>query len=167
MKFFLICISLFFLTFIATGCTTSARFNRGGRSYEAVSETKELVGSEKRIIKQVNKYLGVPYKWGGASRSGMDCSGFVKKVFEKAEGVSLPHNTKKQAEYGKYIEKGNLEFGDIVFFKIKKHPVDHVGIFLGEKKIAHASTSNGVIIDDFSKDYYQEKFIFAKRLFIK
>ncbi|MFQ5603659.1 MAG: C40 family peptidase [bacterium] len=121
---------------------------------------------EQLMTREIESYLGVPYKWGGSSRSGMDCSGFVRTVYENAAGISLPRKAKDMFKSGRFIEKQELKFGDLVFFEnIENYGVSHVGIYLGENKFAHASTSKGVVISNLNEAYYRKRFIGARKVF--
>jgi lipoprotein Spr len=97
----------------------------------------------------------------------MDCSGFVKKVFWDAERIELPHNSREQSKYGHKISKSKLKFGDLVFFKIRSFRINHVGIYIGSGRFAHASRTVGVTITDLEDDYYRKKYAIAKRLYFE
>lgn len=84
------------------------------------------------------KYLNSPYQWGGKSPFGIDCSGFVQMVF-KISGYKLFRDSSQQAKQGKAVELTDIQPGDLVFFKNKEGHISHVGIFIGEDKIIHAS----------------------------
>lgn len=84
------------------------------------------------------KYLNAPYQWGGKSPFGIDCSGFVQMVF-KINGYKLLRDSAQQAKQGKGVELKDIQPGDLAFFKNKDEKISHVGIFLGEDKIIHAS----------------------------
>ncbi len=84
------------------------------------------------------KYLNAPYQWGGKSPFGIDCSGFVQMVF-KINGYRLSRDTAQQVKQGKAVDIKDIQAGDLVFFKNKEDKIIHVGLFLGEDKIIHAS----------------------------
>ena len=110
------------------------------------------------------KYLGTPYKYGGNSTSGFDCSAFVQRVF-KDLGISIPRDTGSQYKEGKAVSKSNLELGDLVFFNTNGKGVSHVGIYIGDNKFVHAATSKGVSVTSLSDPYYWgSKYIGAKRI---
>ena len=118
-------------------------------------------------------YLGTPYRYGGTSKTGLDCSGFIQK-FGEAIGVNLPHSSKMIAEYGEEIPLEEVEQGDLLFFtgRNKNQPiVGHVGVVYSlerdEIKMIHAAVTGGVRIDKpFTVDYYKDRFLFAKRLLL-
>ena len=95
-----------------------------------------------RIINIAERWLGVPYLYGGNTKSGVDCSGFVKNVYNDV-GVNLPRTSEQQFQF--VIPTKNPEVGDLVFFK-KNNKINHVGIYLGENNIIHSAISKGVIV---------------------
>jgi cell wall-associated NlpC family hydrolase len=116
-----------------------------------------------RITNTALRYLGVPYEWGGTSFGGVDCSGFVWAVFAK-NGIELPRTADAQFEFGRHVPSRDLRPGDLVFFQTYAPGASHVGIYLGNGKFVHASSSNGVRVDALAEDYYSERYIGARRL---
>lgn len=120
------------------------------------------------ILTEAETYLGTPYKFGGTSRSGIDCSAFVLSVFGAAAGLSLPRVAASQAQEGDAIEKEKLEKGDLIFFSHGKR-ISHVGIVEnvtpeGEIMFIHSATSKGVMISSLNDSYWGPKFRFGKRI---
>lgn len=121
------------------------------------------------ILKDAEKYLGTPYKFGGNSSSGFDCSGFTVKVFEEND-FSLPRRSSDQAEAGKNIDIKDVKPGDLLFFATAGGSrVSHVGIVHdigpdGEIKFIHASTSKGVIISSLNEKYWNKAYLHAQRV---
>ena len=120
------------------------------------------------ILTEASTYLGTPYRYGGMTRNGIDCSAFVLSVFGTAAGLSLPRVAASQALEGERIEKENLQKGDLIFFSHGKR-ISHVGIVEsiteeGEIKFIHAATSKGVMISSLNDSYWGPKFRFAKRV---
>ena len=121
-----------------------------------------MTGSQ--ILAEAKKYLGAPYLAGGASPSGFDCSGFTYYVL-----LSLgftPHRTPAdQYKQGKFVDKSNLQIGDIVFFaNTYGSGISHVGIYIGDGKFIHASSSKGVTISNLSSSYYTSHYYGARRV---
>jgi cell wall-associated NlpC family hydrolase len=108
------------------------------------------------------RFMGVPYVFGGTSRSGFDCSGFVQHVFAMI-GTHLPRTADAQYYAGAKI-MGNMVVGDLVFFQTYEPGPSHVGIYLGNGKFAHASSSHGVTVSRLSDSYWAARFLGAKRV---
>jgi len=110
-------------------------------------------------------WLGTPYRAAGMSQSGVDCSGFVTCMYNYVYGLKL--NGRRCSDIYKEVEKvdkSELKEGDIVFFKIQHKEVSHVGLYLGNDKFIHSSTSNGVIVSDLNEEYYKKYFWGGGRL---
>lgn len=118
-----------------------------------------------QIVATAKEYLGYRYVWGGMSPAGFDCSGFVNYVY-KQHGYSM--NRVAQSIYsndGVSVEKDDLQLGDLVFFGYSGSSVTHVGLYIGDGQMIHASTYNtGVIISDLSDSYYTRMYVGAKRI---
>ena len=112
---------------------------------------------DKALWQEVKKWIGTPYRFGGNSRSGIDCSGLVCQVYLSVYGKELRRNSDEQYRYdiAQYLNGNKLSSGDLVFFSIsrKKGEVNHVGIYLDEFKFVHAGT-HGVVIEDLRQPYY-------------
>jgi lipoprotein Spr len=110
-------------------------------------------------------WLGTPYRSAGMSLKGVDCSGFVTCMYNGVYGVKFKGRRCSEIynEVAK-IDKFELKEGDIVFFKIRHSEVSHVGLYLGNDKFIHSSTSSGVIISDLKEEYYQKHFWGGGRL---
>lgn len=104
------------------------------------------------IILTAESWLGVPYKFGGESKSGADCSGFVMQVFSDS-GINLPRTSRQQFEFAAPVNFVEKKAGDLIFFK-NKGTVNHVGIYLGKGYMIHASTSSGVIRQSIHDSYF-------------
>ncbi|OCA72608.1 hydrolase Nlp/P60 [Chryseobacterium artocarpi] len=121
------------------------------------------------ILKDAEKYLGTPYKFGGNTSSGFDCSGFTVKVFEE-NSLDLPRRSSDQAGAGKNIDITDVKPGDLLFFATAGGSrVSHVGIVHdigpdGEVKFIHASTSKGVIISSLNEKYWNKAYLHAQRV---
>ncbi|MFN3194957.1 MAG: C40 family peptidase [Chlorobiota bacterium] len=111
---------------------------------------------EGKILSSSKKWLGTPYKYGGTSEDGVDCSGFVLNVY-KDLGIVLPRTSKQQYESTERINSDEKTVGDLVFFR-RGRDIGHVGIYVGSNKVIHASTSKGVIIQDLRNSYLERTF---------
>ena len=115
------------------------------------------------ILKQYDEWRKTPYKMGGLSKRGIDCSGFTYITFRSALGCKLPRTTKLQSRTGKKVARNNLRTGDLVFFHTSLF-YDHVGIYLGDSKFLHASTSKGVMISSLKENYWRKCYWTARRI---
>ncbi|MEQ3353392.1 NlpC/P60 family protein [Aedoeadaptatus acetigenes] len=119
--------------------------------------------SERRtsILKEAQRYSGVPYVWGGTSPRGFDCSGFVHYVY-KQKGINIPRETVSLYNGARKVSAEQAKPGDIVFFHRTYNtskPISHVGIYIGNGKMIHASSSRGVIIADINTKYWRSKLV--------
>ena len=108
-------------------------------------------------------YLGVPYRRAGQTRSGMDCSGFVRQVFSEAYGLDLPHNSRQMYRLGKRVAKGDLRLGDVVFFR-EAGFIDHSGIYVGNGYFIHSASSIGVSYSTLTAPYFGTRYAGASRI---
>jgi cell wall-associated NlpC family hydrolase len=108
------------------------------------------------------QWEGVKYKLGGESKSGIDCSAFIRKAFEEKFDLEMPRTTTLQSEIGKEISKDELEVGDLVFFHTGRSK--HVGIYIENGKFMHASTKSGVTISDLDNSYFTKNYWKAQRI---
>lgn len=151
-------LGVFILLFILiSGCAASRR---------AKIRAKQI----DQVIQTARTYTGTPYKWGGTTRSGMDCSGLLINSF-RSINISLPRQSADQALMGEKIKLKKLQEGDLVFFATgkKRREITHVGLVTEVKakdnvKFIHASSSLGVIETNIFSDYYLKRFRFARRI---
>ncbi len=117
------------------------------------------------LDRSIRTFLGTPYVWGGRTRRGTDCSGFVQTVFAEA-GIDLPRTSPKQWKTGHKVARANLRKGDLVFFRTIARRVSHVGIVTdpARGRFAHASSSRGVVISDLKSRYYSARYAGARRV---
>jgi peptidoglycan endopeptidase LytE len=115
------------------------------------------------LAKVAMGFLGAPYRWGGSSVTGIDCSAFVKKIYQ-IFNVDLPRTSFEQSRVGMRVSRSELTVGDLLFFKTKRE-VGHVGIYVGNNEFVHASSrKRGVRIDNLDTPYYDKRFVRAVRL---
>jgi cell wall-associated NlpC family hydrolase len=117
----------------------------------------------KKITDTALRYKGTPYKFGGTTPKGFDCSGYVWYVY-KERGKNIPRTADKQYEAGKKVSYKELQPGDVVFFSTYAKGASHCGIFLGGGKFIHASSSRGVMISSLSDSYWKPRYLGARRL---
>ena len=116
------------------------------------------------MLRTATELVGTPYRTGGSTVDGFDCSGFVQYVFSQ-NGVRVPREVRDQYHAGKEVDRRRLEPGDLVFFTTTGPGPTHVGISLGGDQFVHAPSSRGVVrVEQLSMDYWASRFIGAKRL---
>lgn len=120
-------------------------------------------GDGHAIVTTAQKYMGVPYVWGGETTQGFDCSGFTQYVM-KENGITLPRTAAEQYATGAPVEKSALREGDLVFFTTYKPGASHVGFYMGNGKFIHASSSAAkVTISELDDPFFTEHYIGARR----
>jgi len=124
----------------------------------------EITNREKMLM-EIIRFIDTPYKYGGNTPNGMDCSAFTKTVYTNSVQTDLPRSAREQYQIGNTVEREDLQFGDLVFFNTTRRSFPgHVGIYIGENLFAHASRKQGVIISSMETEYYFKRYVGAKRL---
>jgi hypothetical protein len=119
------------------------------------------------LLQYALSYEGVIYRRGGTNPEvGFDCSGFVRHVFDRVEGITLPHSAKAISQIGDGIKVTELIPGDLVFFRVVRNTISHVGIYLGNNQFIHASSTNtgSVMISNLKDNYWAKHFSLGRRL---
>ncbi len=155
--------SIILIVFLAVipACKPSARFSSPDkRVNDSRRYDHNFNGTSKTLSTFINDWLHTPYKYGGMSRDGVDCSGFSSLVMLHVYNLKLPRTAENQYKEGDQIRDQWRKPGDLVFFKnVRGRGVDHVGVYLGENQFAHASASAGVIISDLDEKYYRSRYV--------
>ena len=132
-------------------------------SYKSPANLTSQTSKASAIIATGKQYIGVPYRYGGTTPAGFDCSGFVQYVFSK-NGIGLPRVSRDQFQVGSSVSFSNLQPGDLVFFSLAKNGVvDHEGIYVGNNQFLNAASSRGVTIYSLGS-YWQSAYVGAKRV---
>jgi cell wall-associated NlpC family hydrolase len=153
--------------------STDDKLSEGQRQLLGLSTTLRSVMLEDQdavglhpFVRVAARYAGTPYVWGGESRYGFDCSGFIIRVMRDLGYHALPHSAAEQFKYGKPIAQAMLRPGDLVFFANTYKPgISHVGIYIGKRRFIHAaSTRQGTIVSSLDTQPYSRKYAGARRL---
>jgi cell wall-associated NlpC family hydrolase len=120
---------------------------------------------QRDVIRTARSLLGTPYKYGGTTPEGFDCSGFVDYVFRNGAGVALPRETHALVRAGMPVSVAHLRPADLVYFKIEHQRPLHVGIYLGEGKFIHSPSARGQVnIQRLDQDYWKDRYLGARRV---
>ncbi len=184
-KLFL-CALLGILTFYLTGCGISNRATAPDQPRETSApkdnpdvETKSeqpipmamkvsssvenLTSIEKQLQNAFQEWEGTPYRYGGETSNGIDCSAFTQQVFRDFFAKEIPRNTRSQLQEGKGIRRKSIKTGDLIFFKTGRRSL-HVGISMGDGDFIHASVSSGVMISNIAEHYWAVRYLGARRV---
>jgi cell wall-associated NlpC family hydrolase len=158
MRLIFVLLLVFFSSWISA-CTTAPRY----RSSSVETAPSDVAGS--KVVEEAKQYVGAPYRMGGTTRTGFDCSGLVVTVFEKF-GIAIPRTSQDQSAFGTKIDRSRLEPGDLVFFRTAgSTKITHVGIYSGKGEFIHASTrSKRVKYDRLDNKYFRKRYATARRV---
>lgn len=120
-------------------------------------------GSEGELRAAVASWLGTPYRRGGTTQRGIDCSALVMHIYREVFDRSIPRTTKQQIRIGREVDREHLLPGDLIFFK-RASGKRHVGIYLGHNEFAHASGAQGVTVSNLHSDYWRAVYWMARRV---
>lgn len=132
---------------------------------KAPKPTKEKttrVANNSSFEEFIKPWIGTRYKFGGSSRSGTDCSGYVMQIYKTKLNIALPHNAASMFKMGSAVKARDLKEGDLVFFG-NVWGINHVGIYLNKNRFTHASSSKGVTITPMEMDYWKSRYKGARR----
>jgi cell wall-associated NlpC family hydrolase len=156
---------LFILTLLAltlAGCASTR--NLGvieNREYSPVN-SPQLSEKARRLWQVYERYQGTPYEYGGTSAQGFDCSGFILTAYQEGLGQQLPRTTSQMLRYGEEVSPAKIKPGDLVFFRIRGKE-RHAGIYMGDGRFIHASTSAGVTDSRLDGYYWSGRLTQARR----
>ncbi len=131
----------------------------------APTPSRSAGASRSEVLQYAARFLNTPYKYGGTTPAGFDCSGFVQYVYKHFD-ISLPRTAAAQASTGVRVDKSNLNPGDLVFFNTDGSGINHVGIYAGNGRFIHSSSPNsgGVIYTSMGESFYSKSYVGARRL---
>lgn len=140
---------------------------RPGLDYDALmaAPSRPVSNVRKQVIETATALVGTPYKFGGATPAGFDCTGYVRYVFREAAGLTLPRTSIDQIQHGDPLSPQQLQPGDLVYFRIDRKKDLHLGIYLGDGQFIHAPSSGGAVnIQSLRMDYWRTRFLGARRV---
>lgn len=139
-------------------------FSRLSNKPSSLADTFSDVTSE--LIFNAMQLIGVPYTWGGNTvETGLDCSGFVKLVYERVLGLTLPRSSREQARATQEVSESEMRPGDLVFFNTRRAQYSHVGIYIGDNQFIHSpSRGSKVRIENMTGSYWAKRFDGARRV---
>lgn len=159
----------FTVAIMLLSCSSTRRAAENERATLSKKIGVELTKNDNiKLYREVSAWLGVRYRMGGNTKSGVDCSGFANAIYKDVYGKKI-HRTVVDiySEDCRHIREGNLQEGDLVFFrtdgKNSKTP-NHVGVYLKNGKFVHASSSRGVVVNSLQQEYYRKEFIKGGRV---
>ncbi|MDO4640138.1 MAG: C40 family peptidase [Neisseria sp.] len=120
----------------------------------------------RELILQSMDLVGTPYRWGGTTDTGFDCSGMIQYLYKNALNVNLPRTSRQMAEASRSINPSKLKSGDLVFFNTSGRGISHVGLYIGNGEFIHApSTGSTVRTERLDKPYYAKRLVKAGTFF--
>ncbi|AOK29376.1 peptidase P60 [Burkholderia singularis] len=143
------------------GAAAPAKSQGGAKSF-----LSGMAGKAGDVVVGALNMIGVRYRWGGNTPdSGLDCSGFVRYVFQDTLGMSLPRRAEEMSRVGEKVRMSELKPGDLVFFNTMRRTFSHVGIYIGDNKFVHSpSTGSTIRVDDLDSSYWEKRFTGARRI---
>ncbi len=140
-------------------------------TYKKMYYDEQLDDMTRGVLESAYKYLGTPYRWGGTTPDGFDCSGFVRYVFNE-KGISLGRSSHVQAQEGRPVRLSDLKPGDLIFFKMHHrtrdhYHVNHVGLYIGNKQFIHASCNSRtheITVEDLESEHYLPRIVEVRRV---
>ncbi|MFA5620092.1 MAG: C40 family peptidase [Weeksellaceae bacterium] len=153
--------------FLVSSCSSRKKISYKSSSHTKKTERSFSSKDAGKVLKEAYRFVGTPYRYGGTTNKGMDCSGLVINAYDVV-GINMPRISKDQAKEGKEIKLKDVREGDLVFFNTSGSGISHVGIVdkvkNGEIYFIHASTSQGVIVSTLENEYWKKRFVKATRV---
>lgn len=134
------------------------------KKYAELLQVSESDIKNTDLYQFINHWYGVPYKYAGKDKNGIDCSGLTAMLYHQVYHMTITPSTKALINEVKKIKTSDLKEGDLVFFNIKSSTASHVGVYLQNQKFVHASSSKGVMISDLNEAYFKKYFYSAGRV---
>ncbi len=157
------CALMFGIVLGVSGCSSTPVKHTNASSTATFGKPGSQTHQQAALSRHYFAWKSTPYKLGGLSKAGIDCSGFVHVTFRDLFNQKTPRSTKQLAKTGKAVTKKSLKFGDLVFFKTGRKQ-RHVGIYVSNGKFIHASSSRGVTQSSLNSTYWSRHYWKAQRI---
>jgi len=144
------------------GCTSSTYYEKEQPNFTPITNSK-LQARQTKLLAMYQQWRGTPYRLGGNSATGVDCSAFVQHAYQAISPYKLPRTTRSQVLLGTAVNKQPMVTGDLVFFRINGK-TRHVGIYINDQQFLHASTSKGVTISNLANSYWRRYYWQTRRI---
>ncbi len=158
---------LFLVLVLITSCSSTKKTYSVKPSSKktpvATKRTNNTSAANTKLLKTFKKYEGTPYKFGGNTTKGIDCSGFVCAVYKEVYKKQIPRTTTLLKKYGTKVALNKLKPGDLVFYR-PNNTYNHVGVYIGNGYVAHSTSSKGVIKTKLSNSYWKKYYVFSRRV---
>jgi cell wall-associated NlpC family hydrolase len=152
------------IAIIVSACATTTRFTSKPPSVSSPVSVNPFT-KENALRQAAERWLGIPYRYGGNDRRGIDCSGLAVQLYKEVFHVSLPRSAAAQRRLGYAVHPPYLKPGDLLFFRFKKDEgIEHVGVYLGNGEFVHASQTHGVIIESLQNSFYRKHLVVIRRV---
>ena len=142
----------------SVGAAVSGKGSGASGASQRIDVSGSLPAETRRLLEEARRWMGTSYRYGGSTRSGVDCSGLTSQIFVNALQIKLPRSSAQQSEYCRRIDRSELMEGDLVFFRTGSKGVSHVGMYVGDGRIIHSSTSRGVIVSSLDESCYRRTY---------
>lgn len=174
MKLKCLLIAVVSVSLALTGCHSSKKAVSGSQAgrtdwsssrHQSITYDSNDTEVANAIVAQARKWVGTPYRYGGKSRKGTDCSGMVMAIFDDVASVKLPRDSRSQRNFCRDVPRDAIQTGDLVFFDTAKNGnIGHVGLYIGNGEMIHASSSRGVVVSNLDEAYWLRHYVSAGRV---